>query len=52
MKKDLSNDLNLEICFFSFSNRGWKGGTVGYAWVNSMCGGNSNGINYVSYIAK
>lgn len=31
------------------SNRGWKGGTVGYAWVNSMCGGNSNGINYWSY---
>ncbi|XP_022804380.1 zinc metalloproteinase-disintegrin-like kaouthiagin-like [Stylophora pistillata] len=27
------------------SHRSWPGGTVGYAWVNGMCGGNSNGIN-------
>ena len=37
--------------FFS-SHRSWDKHIVGLAWVNAMCGGNSNSINAVSYVKK
>ena len=38
--------------FFFSSHRSWDKHIVGLAWVNAMCGGNSNSINAVSYVKK
>ena len=38
--------------FFISSHRSWDKHIVGLAWVNAMCGGNSNSINAVSYVKK
>ena len=42
----------ISLQFFFFSHKSWPPNIAGLAWVNSMCGGNSNSINAVSYAKK
>ena len=47
-----SRFISLIFLNFFFSHKGWPPNIAGLAWVNSMCGGNSNSINAVSYAKK